>query len=153
MKKEKEPEIKIIAKNRKAHQRFFVVEAFEAGVSLFGHEVKSLREGKASLDEGLVRIDRGEIFLMNVHIPPYSHLTHVDYVPTRTRKLLMHRKEIDRLSGQVQAKGLTMVPLELYLKKGKVKLGLGLVKGKKTEDRREELKKRDVERDIRREYK
>ena len=150
MKKEKDPEIKIITRNRKAHQKFSILESFEAGISLYGHEVKSLRQGKASIEEGLVRIDRGEIFLFNVHIPPYSHLRDIEYQPTRTRKLLMHKKEIEKLYGQVQKKGLTLVPLEIYFKRGKAKLALGLAKGKKTEDRREELKKRDVERDIRR---
>ena len=130
--------------------RFTILEAFEAGISLFGHEVKSLRGGKASIEEGLVRIDRGEIFLMNVHIPPYAHLSHVEYQPTRSRKLLMHRSEIDRLDSQAQAKGLTLIPLELYFKNGKVKVTVGLAKGKKTADRREEIKKRESEREIRR---
>lgn len=145
-----EPTLKSITKNRKAHMRFTILEAFEAGISLFGHEVKSLRGGKASIEEGLVRIDRGEIFLMNVHIPPYAHLSHVEYQPTRSRKLLMHRSEIDRLDSQAQAKGLTLIPLELYFKNGKVKVTVGLAKGKKTADRREEIKKRESEREIRR---
>lgn len=150
MKKENDSEIKIITKNRKAHQRFSILESFEAGLALHGHEVKSLRQGKASIEESLIRIDGGEIFLFNAHIPQYSHLTHVEYHPTRTRKLLMHRREIDRLFGQVQTKGLTLIPLEIYFKRGKAKVAVGLAKGKKTEDRREEIKKRDVERDIRR---
>jgi SsrA-binding protein len=150
LKKEKDPEVKVITRNRKVHQRFSVLEAFEAGISLFGHEVKSLRTGKASIEESVVRLDRGEIFLFNAHIPPYSHLSHVEYVPTRSRKLLMHRREIDRLEGQVRTKGLTLVPLELYFKRGVAKVSVGLAKGKKASDRRQEIKKREAEREIRR---
>ncbi len=141
-------DIKIISQNRKSKQRFFILESFEAGVVLHGYEVKSLREGKVSLDEGLVRLDKGEMFLFNVHIPPYKHLTNIEYEPTRTRKLLLHRKEIDKISSQVQMKGLTLIPLEIYFKGGVVKVSVGLAKGKKDEDRREEIKKRDVEREI-----
>lgn len=149
MKTEKEG-IKVVARNRKAHHRFSILESFEAGIALFGHEVKSLRQGRANIEDGLVRADGGELFLFNVHIPPYSHLSHVEYEPARTRKLLMHRREIDRLASQVQTKGLTLIPLELYFKQGLAKVSVGLAKGKKTEDRREELKKRDTEREIRR---
>lgn len=150
MKQEKEPVLKSIARNRKVHQRFSILEAFEAGIALLGHEVKSLRQGQCSIEEGFVRIENGQMALWNVHIPPYSHLTHGEYQPTRTRKLLMHRREIAKLSGQVQAKGLALVPLELYFKKGKAKLAVGLAKSKRSEDRREEIKKREVDRDIRR---
>ena len=150
MKKEKSPEIAVVTRNRKIHQRFSILEAYEAGIVLAGHEVKSLRSGKASIEEALVKIDRGEVFLFNAHIPPYSHLSHVDYVPTRTRKLLMHRKEIEKLEGQVKVKGLALVPLELYFKRGIAKVAVGLAKGKKTWDRREEIKKREAEREIRR---
>jgi SsrA-binding protein len=149
MKTEKEG-VKIVARNRKAHHRFAILESFEAGISLFGHEVKSLRQGRANIEDGLVRADGGELFLFNVHIPQYSHLSHVEYEPTRTRKLLMHRREIDRLAAQIQTKGMTMVPLELYFKNGLAKVTVGLAKGKNTEDRREEIKKRDTDREIRR---
>ena len=142
--------IKLIAQNRKAKQRFFVLESYEAGIVLHGHEVKSLRGGKISLDEGLVRIEAGEAFLFNVHIPPYEHLSNVEYNPTRTRKLLLHRKEIVKISAQVQVKGLALVPLEIYFKDGLAKVSVGLAKGKQQADRREEIKKRDVEREIRR---
>lgn len=143
-------EIKILTRNRKAHQKYSILESFEAGIALHGHEVKSLRQSRVSIEEGLVKIDRGEIFLFNVHIPPYSHLSNVEYHPTRTRKLLMHRSEIDRLEGMVQAKGMTLIPLEFYFKRGMAKVSVGLVKGKKIGDRREEIKKRESEREIRR---
>ena len=150
MPKPADPSIKSISKNRKAHMRFAVLEAFEAGIVLAGCEVKSLREGKVSLEEGLVRIDKGEAYLMNVHIPPYKHLSNVEYNPTRTRKLLLHRQQIDKISAEAQAKGLALVPLELYFKNGRAKVTVGLAKGKRQEDRREEIKKRDVEREMRR---
>ena len=128
------------------------MESFEAGIALAGHEVKSLRSGKASIEEGVIRVDKGEIFLMNVHIPPYTHLSHVDYVPTRTRKLLMHKKEIKKLGEQVQIKGMTLVPMELYFRKGFCKVAVGLAKGKRGIDRRDDIKKREAEREIRRSY-
>lgn len=143
-------EIKVVATNRKARQRFFVLESFEAGISLYGHEVKSLRFGKVSIEESFAQISNHEIFLLNTHIPPYSHLSHIEYEPTRTRKLLMHKREINRISTETQAKGLTLVPLEIYFKNGVAKVAIGLAKGKKTVDRREEIKKREVERAIRR---
>ena len=148
-KKEKEDSIKVVARNRRAHQRFTILEALEAGIVLLGHEVKSLRQGKASIEESLVRIDKNEIFLFNTHIPPYAHLSHVLYNPARTRKLLLHRKEIDRLGREVQTQGMTLVPLEIYFKEGKAKVSVGLAKGKKTADRREEIKKREADRAIR----
>src|SRR3989344_3563235 len=150
MPKSPEPDIKSVSKNRKAHMRFSILEAYEAGIVLHGYEVKSLREGKVSLDEGLVRIDKGEAFLMNVHIPPYKHLSNIEYNPTRTRKLLLHRRQIDKISAETQTKGLALVPLELYFKNGRAKVTVGLAKGKRNEDRREEIKKRDVEREMRR---
>src|SRR3989344_9581538 len=100
MPKSTEPDIKSVSKNRKAHMRFSILEAYEAGIVLHGYEVKSLREGKVSLEEGLVRIDKGEAYLMNVHIPPYRHLSHVEYEPTRTRKPLLHRGQIDKIDEE-----------------------------------------------------
>lgn len=148
--KKKEPVIQVITRNRKAAMRFFIVETYEAGIALYGHEVKSLRQGRANIEESLVRVDAGQMTLFNAHIQPYSHLAHVAAEPARTRRLLMHRAEIDRLGSQVQTKGMTLIPLELYFKNGIAKVKVGLAKGKKTEDRREELKKRDAEREIRR---
>ncbi len=150
--KEKEPVIKSIAKNRKAHQRFAVIEALEAGLALKGHEVKSLRQSKVSIEEGLVRVNGGEIFLFNVYIAPYSHYSYKDIEPTRTRKLLMHRSEITRLSMEAQRQGMTLIPLEIYFKNGRAKVTVGLAKGKKDQDRREDIKKRDTEREIRRKF-
>lgn len=150
--KEKEPVIKSIAKNRKAHQRFAIIEALEAGLALKGHEVKSLRQSKVSIEEGLVRVNGGEIFLFNVYIAPYSHYSYKDIEPTRTRKLLMHRSEITRLSMEAQRQGMTLIPLEIYFKNGRAKVTVGLAKGKKDQDRREDIKKRDTEREIRRKY-
>ncbi|MBI2118873.1 MAG: SsrA-binding protein SmpB [Elusimicrobia bacterium] len=149
----KENSIKTISRNRRAHLRFTILESLEAGIVLHGYEVKSLREGKAQIEDGLVRIQNGEIFLMNAHIAPYAHLAHADYNPTRTRKLLLHKTEINRLYNKMQLKDFTLVPLEVYFKNGKAKLAIGLAKGKKREDRREEIKKREVEREIRRKYK
>ena len=138
----------MLIQNKKAHFDYEILEQFSAGLELFGHEVKSLRGGKASIEEGLVRIDRGEIFLFNVHIPPYEHLSHLEYNPTRSRKLLMHRSEIERLGAQVQVKGLTLIPLELYFKGGKAKVRLGLCTGKTHEDRRQTIKERETKREM-----
>lgn len=148
--KKKEPVIQTVARNRKAGQRFFIQEAFEAGIALQGHEVKSLRQGKASIEDGVIQVVEGQMKVYNVYIPPYTHLAHVTPEPTRPRQLLMHRREIDKLGQQVQTKGMTLIPLEVYFKDGRAKVKVGLCKGKKTEDRREEIKKRDVEREIRR---
>ncbi len=142
--------IKIISRNRRAHQKFTILESLEAGLMLYGYEVKSLRQGRISIDESFVDSDKGEMFLNNAHIPPYEHISHIDYNPTRKRKLLLHRKEIDRLFSRMQTERVSLIPLELYFKKGMAKVSIGLGKGKKTEDRREELKKRDTDRDIRR---
>ena len=141
-------DIKSITKNRKALHKFFILEAFEAGLILLGHEVKSLREGRISIEESMVREEKGELFLFNVYIPPYRHLSHIDYQPSRSRKILMHHKEIERLISQVQIKGLTLIPLELYFKNGKAKVTVALAKGKKSEDQREEIKKRESQREI-----
>ena len=148
-KDKKDPSIQVISRNRRVHLKFSILESFEAGLVLFGYEVKSLRAGKVSIEEGLVRIDKGEALLYNVHIPPYSHLSHVDYNPTRSRKLLLHKKEIERLAGQAQTQRLALVPLELYFKRGIAKISIGLAKGKKTADRREEIKKREAQREMR----
>ncbi|MBI2916185.1 MAG: SsrA-binding protein SmpB [Elusimicrobia bacterium] len=144
--------IKIISRNRRAHERFTILESFEAGIALQGNEVKSLRQGTVSIEDGVVRVDKDEMFLMNVYIPPYIHISYGDYEPTRTRKLLMHRREIQKLAGQAQLKGLTLIPLELYFKKGLAKVSVGLARGKKMGDRREEIQKREVERKVLRKF-
>ncbi|OGR82657.1 MAG: SsrA-binding protein [Elusimicrobia bacterium RIFCSPLOWO2_01_FULL_64_13] len=143
------PDVKIIARNRKSREKFTILESFEAGIELLGYEVKSLRLGRISIDEGVVRIDRGQMLLMNVHIPPYNYSSHIEIDPVRTRRLLMHRDEIDRLEVQVRTKGAALIPLEIYFKKGYAKVSVGLGKGKKFRDRREEIKKRESERETR----
>ncbi len=149
MKEKPSNTIKLITTNRKAHYRFTIVESFEAGLILMGHEVKSLRNGQGNIQEAIVRIQNNEIFLFNAHISPYKFLTHIDVDPARTRKLLMHKKEIEKIGNNVQVQGLSLVPLELYFKEGVVKLTFGLGKGKNTRDRREEIKERDDQRSIR----
>ena len=137
-----------IALNKKARYDYFIEERFEAGLALEGWEVKSLRAGKAQLTESYVIVRNGEISLLGAHLTPLSSASsHVNADPTRTRKLLLHRKEIDRLSGLVERKGFTLVPLELYWARGRAKLAVGLAKGKKQYDKRATAKDRDWERD------
>ena len=145
--------IKIITKNKKAYHDYFVIETFEAGISLLGTEVKSVKQGKINLKDSYAKVKDGEIYLFNAHISHYKHGNIFNHEPTRTRKLLLHRKEIDRIIGKINEKGLTLVPLKVYLKKGLVKVELGLCKGKKTHDKREEIKRRDIERELRYESK
>jgi SsrA-binding protein len=133
-----------IAVNRKARFDYSIEETFEAGLALEGWEVKSLRAGKAQLSESYVHVRSGQGQLIGAHITPLmSASTHIQADPTRTRKLLMHRKELDRLTGLVERQGMTLVPLELYWKKGRAKLAIGLAKGKKQHDKRATLKERD----------
>ena len=137
-----------IAQNRKARHNFSIEDNFEAGIALQGWEVKSLRDGRVQLDESYVLIQKNELMWFGGLITPLlSASTHVTNEPRRTRKLLMHRKEIDRLIGQVERKGYTIVPLSLYWKSGRVKLGIGLAKGKKEHDKRASDKDRDWKRD------
>jgi len=139
--------------NRKARHDYHILETYEAGIELRGPEVKSLRTGKAALQDSFARIDKGELFLYQMHITPYSYAHHVDLSPTRARKLLMHRQEIKKMEGRVQEKGLTLIPLEVFFnKKGIVKVSLALAKGKLAPDQRDDIKKRDLERDARREF-
>ena len=139
---------KIIADNRKAHHDYHLIETFEAGVALLGTEVKSIREGGVQLRDSFARIEGGEVWIYNVHIRAYSNRGYSDHEPTRKRKLLLHRREIDRLSGKIREKGYTLVPLSLYEKKGRVKAELGLVHGKQSWDKREDSKKRESQREI-----
>ena len=140
-------EPKTIATNRKAYHDFHIDEKFEAGVVLSGTEVKSLREGKANLKESYARIKDGEIFLVNAHISPYSCGNIYNHEPKRERKLLMHKREIDRLYGKVRERGYTLVPLSLYFnEKNRVKVEFGLAKGKTSYDKREDIKRRDEKR-------
>lgn len=140
----------VVATNRKAFHEYHILETFEAGVQLRGSEVKSIREGKASLKQGYILIRKGEAWLKGSHIASYSHTGSEGHEPVRNRKLLLHKKEIQRIGSKLAEKGLTAVPTKLYFKGGLIKLEFGLAKGKKLYDKRETKKKRDVERDIQR---
>ena len=137
-----------IAKNRQARHDYAIIDSWEAGIVLTGTEVKALREGKANISDAYGIVRNGEIFLLNLHISPYERGGYVNHDPTRTRKLLLHRKEIRRLIGAVEREGLTLIPLELYFKKGKAKVALALGKGKKLHDKRETERKRDADREV-----
>ena len=140
----------VVATNRKAFHEYHILETFEAGVQLRGSEVKSIREGKASLKQAYILIRKGEAWLRGTHIPTYSHTGFEGHEPVRDRKLLLHKKEIKRINSKLAEKGLTAVPTKLYFKGGLIKLEFGLAKGKKLYDKRDTKKKRDVERDIQR---
>jgi SsrA-binding protein len=145
----KEQGSKVIARNRRALHDYAVEDTFEAGIALMGTEVKSLRAGRASLAEGFALISDGEVWLHNVHIPEYAMGTWTNHLPRRTRKLLLHRSEIDRLDRKMsEQQGLTLVPLSLYFKDGKVKVELALARGKRTYDKRHDLAKRDAAREM-----
>lgn len=139
---------KLIAQNRKARHDYAVLDTFEAGVVLTGTEVKSLRLGRASLVDGFASIDDGELFLRNVHIPEYEQGSWTNHEPRRVRKLLMHRAEIERLLGKTKEGGLTLVPLSIYFSGGKVKVELALARGKKAYDKRQDLARRDADREV-----
>jgi SsrA-binding protein len=141
---------KVLATNRQAFHNYFIEEKVEAGVALLGTEVKSLRQGRANLKDGYAQFRQGEIWLMNCHISPYSHGNLNNHDPLRERKLLLHREEIRRLERKRRVSGLTVVPLRLYLRKGRIKVELGLARGKKLYDKREAIKKRDLDRESRR---
>jgi len=138
-----------IAQNKKARHDYFIEENFEAGLVLEGWEVKSLREGRVQLTEGYVRIDNGEVWLLGIHIPPLvTTSSHVQAKPDRPRKLLLHTNEIAKLTGAVERKGYTLVPLSMYWKHGRAKLDIGLAKGKQAHDKRASLKQKETSREI-----
>ena len=139
---------KVIVSNRKARHDYSILDTYECGLVLVGTEVKSLREGKASLADAFATVDDGEVWLRNVHIPEYTQGTWTNHMPRRTRKLLLHRREIEKLIGKTKESGLSLVPLSMYFKDGKVKVEIALAKGKKAYDKRQTLAKRDAERDI-----
>jgi SsrA-binding protein len=141
---------KLICQNKKAWHNYFIEDKYEAGISLLGTEVKSLREGRANLGDSYGKIKDGEIFLVDAHISPYTHGNRFNSDPLRTRKLLLHKKEIRRLIGKIQEKGFTLIPLRLYFSNGKAKVELGLAKGKKLFDKRETIKRKTMERDMER---
>ena len=137
-----------IARNKRARFDYHLLETFEAGIVLTGTEVKSLRDGKANIADSYGIVRDGEIFLLNAHIQPYARGGYVNHEPTRNRKLLLHRREIRRLIGAVEREGLTLIPLELYFRKGVAKLALALAKGKKLHDKRDTVRQRDAEREM-----
>ncbi|PYQ72008.1 MAG: SsrA-binding protein [Acidobacteria bacterium] len=138
-----------IAENRKAFHDFHLLETFEAGIVLLGTEVKAIREGRVNLRDSFARLEDGEVFLYNVNISPYSHRGYADHEPLRRRKLLLHRDEIRKLIGKTVEKGMTLVPVRLYYKKGRVKVAVSLAKGKKEYDKRETIKRREADRETR----
>jgi SsrA-binding protein len=148
----KEKGRKVIAQNRRARHDYAVLEEFEAGVALLGTEVKSLRLGRASLVDAYATVDEGEVWLRGLHIPEYTHGSWTNHEPRRTRKLLLHKFEIERLIGKIREGGLTLVPMSLYFSDGKVKCELALARGKKSYDKRQDLAKKDAERDIARAF-
>ena len=143
---------RIIAENRKARHDYFIEEAYEAGIALTGTEVKSLRAGKANLKDSYAKVENGEMFICNMHISPYEQGNRYNVDPVRNRKLLLHKTEINRLFGKVKQQGLTLVPIKLYFKRGRVKVELALAKGKKTYDKRDDMAKKDAEREVERAF-
>lgn len=140
----------IICVNRQARHNYFIDETYEAGLVLLGSEVKSLREGKANLKDSYARIQKGEAFLINAHISPYPGANRFNHDPTRPRKLLLHAREIERLTGKTKERGLTLIPLKMYFKNGRAKVELGLARGKKLYDKRETLRRKQAEREVER---
>lgn len=139
---------KLIAQNRKARHDFTVIDTIEAGIVLKGTEIKAIRAARINLKDGFARVRNGEVYLLNVHISPYEQGNLFNHDPLRTRKLLMHRKQIDRLIGETKNPGITLVPLKIYIKNGFAKVLIGIAKGKKQYDKREDLKRKDINREI-----
>lgn len=148
-KTDREKAQRLIADNRKAYHDYHVLDTWEAGVALLGTEVKAIREGSVNLRDSYARLENGEVWLMNLHISPYSHTGYAHHDERRQRKLLLHRHEIQKLMGRVVERGLTLVPLRMYLNKGRVKVALALVKGKQAHDKRETIRRREVDRETR----
>jgi SsrA-binding protein len=140
--------VKIVAANRKVYHNYFIGDSFEAGIALTGSEIKSIRSGRVSLGDAYVQPENGELWLVNAHIARYEASSYMGHEPTRPRKLLLHRKEIDNLASRVAEKGLTLVATKIYLKKGIAKVEIALAKGKKLYDKRESIKRREVEREL-----
>ena len=152
MAKQKEAQ-KLIANNKKAFHDYFIDETYEAGVALHDTEVKSMRMGKCSIKESFIRIENGEVFVYGMHVSPYEKGNIFNKDPLRVKKLLMHKYEINKLAGKIAEKGYTLVPLQVYFKEGKVKVEVGLARGKKLYDKREDIAKKDVRRETEREFK
>ncbi|MDT3843399.1 MAG: SsrA-binding protein SmpB [Bacillota bacterium] len=145
--------IKVVSNNKKAFHDYFIDEKFETGIELFGTEVKSIRMGKASVKEAFIRIDKGEMWIYGMHISPYEKGNIFNKDPLRARKLLMHKKEIIRLESKIKEAGFTIVPLEVYFKGSLVKIQIGLARGKKLYDKREDIAKKDAKREMERAFK
>lgn len=139
---------RVLAQNKKARHDFFIEETYEAGLALKGTEIKAIREGRMNLKDSFGKIDGGELFLHNAHIGLYEHGNQFNHDPLRTRKLLLHRREINKLIGQSEQPGYSIVPLKVYIKRGKAKVLIGLAKGKKQYDKRETLKQKDAQREM-----
>lgn len=146
-------DVKLIANNKKAYHDFFILDTYEAGIALHGTEVKSLRMGKCSIKESFIRVEDGEMFIYGMHISPYEKGNIFNKDPLRVRKLLLHKTEIHKLLGKTQEKGMAIVPLKVYLKGSLVKVEVGLAKGKKLYDKREDIAKKDQKREAEREFK
>lgn len=145
--------IKLIANNKKAYHDYFIENKYEAGVALHGTEVKSIRMGKCSIKESFIRVERGEVFVYGMHISPYEKGNIFNKDPLRPKKLLLHRDEINKMEGKISEKGFTLVPLQVYLKGSLVKVEIGIAKGKKLYDKREDIAKKDMRREAEREFK
>lgn len=141
-------QVRVVTENRKAHHDYFIEETHEAGIVLVGTEVKSLRAGKVNLKDSFAQIEKGEMFLYNVHISLYDPGNRFNVDPLRPRKLLLHKREINRLLGKVKQQGMTLIPLKIYFKKGRAKVELALVKGKKVYDKRRVMAERDAQREM-----
>ena len=148
--KEEKPDKESIARNKRARHDYHILDSWEAGIVLTGSEVKSLRNGKANISDAYGIVKDGEVHLLNLHISAYEQASYFNHDPTRTRKLLLHKREIRKMIGSVERQGLTLVPLELYFRRGKAKVALGLGRGKKLYDKRADEKRRDDERDMQR---
>lgn len=146
----KEKAIKIVCQNKQARRNFFIDDTYEAGMVLVGTEVKALREGRANLTDSFAAVKDDEVYLHDMHISPYSHGNRYNHEPRRRRKLLLHRREIRRIYGKTRERGFTLIPLKVYFKNGKAKVEIGIGKGKKLYDKRDDLKRRDDKRDMER---
>lgn len=144
---------KLVANNKKAYHDYFIDETYEAGIELHGTEVKSMRMGKCSIKESFVRIENGEVFVYGMHVSPYEKGNIFNKDPLRVKKLLMHKYEINKLQGKIKEKGFTLVPLQVYFKDGKVKVEIGLARGKKLYDKREDIARKDQKREAEKEFK
>ena len=145
--------IKLIANNKKAYHDYFIEDTYEAGIALAGTEVKSLRSGKCSIKESFIRVERGEVYVYGMHISPYEKGNIFNKDPLRVRKLLLHRAEINKMEGKIAEKGFTLVPLRVYFKGSLVKVEIGVAKGKKLYDKRQDIAKKDMKREAEREFK